>query len=96
MFGGTVDLQGLSGGVVGSSSDAANINIDNNVFRSGATLSVAGTMTNRTRFGNTFQGNPTPYIQDMPNYANDAAAAVGGVAVGGLYRNGSIIQVRVV
>jgi len=28
-------------------------------------------------------------------YANDAAAAAGGVALGGLYRNGSIVQVRV-
>jgi hypothetical protein len=32
-----------------------------------------------------------------PSYANDAAAAAaaGGVAVGGLYRNGSVVQVRV-
>lgn len=29
------------------------------------------------------------------NYANDAAAAVGGVAVGELYRNGSVLMVRV-
>ena len=28
-------------------------------------------------------------------YANDAAAATGGVPVGGLYRNGSVVQVRV-
>lgn len=28
------------------------------------------------------------------NYANDAAAAVGGVAVGELYRNGSVLMVR--
>lgn len=31
----------------------------------------------------------------LSNYANDAAAAAGGVAVGGLYRNGSVVQVRV-
>lgn len=31
----------------------------------------------------------------LVNYANDAAAAAGGVAVGSLYRNGSIVQVRV-
>jgi len=31
----------------------------------------------------------------LTNYADDAAAATGGVAVGGLYRNGSIVQVRV-
>ena len=29
------------------------------------------------------------------SYANDAAAAAGGVAVGQFYRNGSVIQVRV-
>lgn len=31
----------------------------------------------------------------IPNYADDAAAAVGGVPVGGLYRTGSILKVRV-
>lgn len=30
------------------------------------------------------------------NYANDAAAAAGGVPVNGVYRNGSVLQVRVV
>jgi hypothetical protein len=30
------------------------------------------------------------------SYANDAAAAAGGVAVGEFYRNGSVVQVRVV
>ena len=34
---------------------------------------------------------PTP-----PNYADDAAAATGTVPVGGVYRNGSILMVRVV
>lgn len=29
-----------------------------------------------------------------PSYANDAAAAVGGVAVGQIYRNGSTVCVR--
>jgi hypothetical protein len=31
----------------------------------------------------------------LGNYANDAAAAVGGVAIGQIYRNGSVVQVRV-
>lgn len=31
----------------------------------------------------------------LGNYANDAAAAVGGVAVNGVYRNGSVLMVRV-
>ena len=29
------------------------------------------------------------------SYANDAAAAAGGVAIGSLYRNGSVVCVRV-
>lgn len=31
----------------------------------------------------------------LGNYANDAAAAAGNVAVGALYRNGSVLMVRV-
>lgn len=31
----------------------------------------------------------------LEDYADDAAAAVGGVEIGGLYRNGSAVMVRV-
>jgi hypothetical protein len=31
----------------------------------------------------------------LGDFANDAAAAAGGVAVGALYRNGSVVMVRV-
>ena len=31
----------------------------------------------------------------LGNYANDAAAALGGVPVGGIYRNGSVLMQRV-
>jgi hypothetical protein len=31
----------------------------------------------------------------LGNYANDAAASAGGVAINGVYRNGSVLQVRV-
>lgn len=31
----------------------------------------------------------------LPNFANDTAAATGGVPVGGMYRNGSVLMVRV-
>ena len=34
-------------------------------------------------------------ITVMTTYANDAAAAAGGVAIGQFYRNGSVVQVRV-
>lgn len=46
-----------------------------------------------------FLADPTsPFVsQPLPqNFANDAAAAAGGIAVGQLYRNGSIVQIRVV
>jgi hypothetical protein len=36
-----------------------------------------------------------PSVANIGNYANDAAAAGGGVPVGGIYRNGSVLQVRV-
>jgi hypothetical protein len=42
-------------------------------------------------------GNLVPYVGVLlPNYANDAAAAAGGVAIGGMYRNGSIQMQRTV
>ena len=31
----------------------------------------------------------------LSNYADDAAAATGGIAIGSLYRTGSIIKIRV-
>ena len=36
-----------------------------------------------------------PALQASTTYANDAAAATGGVAVGQIYRNGSAVQIRV-
>lgn len=36
-----------------------------------------------------------PKLGGLGNYANDAAAAAGGVEVGGTYRNGSVVMVRV-
>lgn len=43
-------------------------------------------------------GQLNPFFQrlaSLPNYANDAAAAAGGVEIGELYRNGSVVMVRV-
>ena len=36
-----------------------------------------------------------PKLSGLGNYANDAAAATGGVPVGGMYRNGSVLMQRV-
>lgn len=41
-------------------------------------------------------GMKMPWLQASTSYANDAAAAAGGVPVGGLYRNGSVVQIRIV
>jgi hypothetical protein len=35
-------------------------------------------------------------LQSSTSYVNDVAAAAGGVPVGGLYRNGSVVQIRIV
>ena len=36
-----------------------------------------------------------PALKTSASYSNDAAAATGGVAVGQLYRNGSVVQIRI-
>ena len=38
---------------------------------------------------------PVLPIANIRNYLNDTAAAAGGIQVGGLYRNGSVLQIRV-
>jgi hypothetical protein len=37
-----------------------------------------------------------PTVSSSLNFVSDAAAAIGGVPLGGLYRNGSFIQIRLV
>jgi hypothetical protein len=92
-------ITGQTGAAAGSSGDAEDITISNNVFQSTATLSVGGTMSRRIRFNNVFNnpttGGGTSLVQDLRDYADDTAAAAGGIPVGGLYRNGSVIQVRI-
>lgn len=36
-----------------------------------------------------------PWLAASTSYANDAAAAAGGVPIGGIYRNGSLMSIRV-
>ncbi len=52
-----------------------------------ATRSNPETLTNKTL--------ATPSVSGLGAYANDAAASAGGVPVGGVYRNGSQLMVRV-
>lgn len=55
-------------------------------------LNLNGTNDNGT---GALQVTGTVFFFAMPNYASDALAAAGGVAIGQLYRNGSVVQVRV-
>ena len=71
--------------------------ITSNVFKSGSTLQ-ANLGIRLVNFGNVFQDaatKVTPTVFGLPNHANDAAAAVGLIQIGGIYRNGSGIMVRV-
>lgn len=52
-----------------------------------ATRAGAETLSNKTL--------DTPKLSGLGNYADDTAAAAGGVAVGAMYRNGSVLMVRV-
>lgn len=52
-----------------------------------STLSNIETLTNKTL--------AAPKISDLGNYVDDAAAASGSVPVGGIYRDGSTLKVRV-
>lgn len=51
-----------------------------------ATRSNPETLTNKTL--------AAPRLSSVPDYADDAAAAAGGVAVGQIYRSGSNLKVR--
>ena len=47
------------------------------------------------KFCNSITPDNISGLNTLPNYANDAAAAAGGVAIGAMYRNGSVLMVRV-
>jgi hypothetical protein len=34
-------------------------------------------------------------LKNSASYSNDSAAAAGGVPIGGLYRHGSVVQIRI-
>jgi len=72
-------------------------NVVNGGFGQGLTLNLTWTSQNAlTIQPTTGQTIYMPALQASTSYANDAAAAAGGVAVGQLYRNGSVIQCRIV
>jgi hypothetical protein len=51
---------------------------------------VASYLADVTKIGVT-----NPATVPWQNFANDAAAAAGGIGIGQMYRNGSVLQVRV-
>lgn len=53
------------------------------------------TMAGVGLFTVTTTGNITSILSGIANFANDAAAAAGGVGIGQFYRNGSILMIRV-
>ena len=55
----------------------------------GFTGSLLGTATTASFF------DVVNYVSTLGEYADDAAAATGGVPVGGLYKNGNFIQIRI-
>lgn len=61
----------------------------------GPAIQHIGTSTYGLRLGGTYSAAPISFGTLPGNYANDAAAATGGVPVGGVYRNGSVLMVRV-
>jgi len=52
-----------------------------------STLAGGETLSNKTL--------DAPSLANLGNYANDGAASSGGVPIGGMYRNGSALMVRV-
>lgn len=72
-------------------------NVVGGVLGQGLTLNLTWTPQSRLTIQPT-AGQTTfmPALQASTSFANDAAAAGGGVAVGQLYRNGSVVQIRIV
>jgi hypothetical protein len=102
--GNTSDVWSSTGNQI-SKSAAGNFGI-NVAAQATSKLTVAGADQTASNFAGSFldsNGNIIAAFRNdrrvtfpaLANYANDAAAAAGGIPVGYLYRNGSVVQVRV-
>ena len=76
-----------------ASNQNADVTIANNVFRGSATLTSDSNGLRQMVYDNTFAGQRVSEV--VGPYADDTAAASASVPVGGIYRNGSILQIRV-
>lgn len=70
--------------------------ISNNIFGDLATYSVSNIGTSTQMINNSFMDDTiiTPR-SILGSYASDSAAGTAGIPIGGMYRNGSIVQIRV-
>ena len=85
-----ITISDLGGGGANSTN---NNRITNNFLAIGAVITGSfGGSVNEIIQGN-YQGNTS--ISSLLNFANDVAAAAGSIPIGGTYRNGSVIQIRV-
>lgn len=71
------------------------VTITNNVFKAGATLTGLNFTIRKVLFANVFNDSGFA-VSTLRDFADDAAAAAGGVPIGGMYRNASVVQIRVV
>lgn len=74
-------------------SSNTNIVYANNVLSSTASITLATTTQQYSNYVSS--GSVFNNVSVLSNYANDSAAASGGVPIGGMYRNGSVVQIRV-
>jgi hypothetical protein len=70
------------------------VTITNNVFKASATLTGLTFTVRKVLFANVFNDSGFA-VSTLSDFANDAAAAAGGVPIGGMYRNASVVQIRV-
>lgn len=82
----------VTGGLTATGNTAfGDAGTDTHIFTGGATFSNGITVTT----GTTTNGQSFAFSSVPLNYADDAAAAAGGISVGQIYRNGSVLMVRV-
>ncbi len=60
-----------------------------------ASLALSGNGVFSGSFSGSHTGIVLTAVSESLNFADDAAAATGGVALGGLYRSGSFVKIRI-
>jgi len=72
-----------------------NLTVANNMKSGDVESVIADALDHTLTIDANFVGSKIKYSTLPDNYANDAAASAGGVTIGEVYRNGSILQIRV-